>query len=196
MLPFILSFSLVFSLEPSQECVVSHLQWASTVEIEKPFKISEKSRKAPKGYLERLYKSVLEEHGEYDPRFFALAWMESRLHYSHKRGDRGKACGPYQIHARHSYPMFHRKGGYKNWDEKKGFVKIAQECSKLFQVSYAVETLSRYLKLYDERDLPSCHHNSGIYGKCNSWYDKRVSYWETYFSLVQFVCDERVNKWL
>jgi len=92
--------------------------------------------------------------------------------------------------------MFRRKRGYKDWDEKENRLEIARECAKLSRVSYSVNTLSRYLDIFDDRDLPSCHHNSGIYGKCNDWYDERVKYWEGYFSLVAVLCDERVKKWL
>lgn len=188
--------SLLLSLSLSTQCVLDHLEWASGVEIQKPFKINSSARRASKKYLSRLYDAVLEENGEYDPRFFALAWMESRLRVNVRRGDKGQACGIYQIHARHSYPMFRRKRGYKDWDEKENRLEIARECAKLSRVSYSVNTLSRYLDIFDDRDLPSCHHNSGIYGKCNDWYDERVKYWEGYFSLVAVLCDERVKKWL
>lgn len=183
-----LALLLSFSLTLSSQCVVNHLEWASSVEITKPFNLRVSSLKASKRYLEKLYDSVMEKHGEYDPRFFALAWMEGRLRRNVRRGDRGKACGPFQIHARHSYPMFRRKRGYNGWDEKENRLNIARECAKLSRVEYSVETLSRYLKIFDDRDLPVCHHNSGVYGKCDEWYDQRVSYWEGYFALVGLLC--------
>lgn len=189
-----LSSLLMFAL--STQCVVEHLHYASGVEIVKPFKIKTSKLRASKRHLTRLYSLVLKEHGSYDPRYFALAWMESRLRPNIRRGDKGKACGIFQIHARYSYPMFRRKRGFNGWDEHLERLEVARECAKLDQLPYSVETLSHYLELFDDRDLPSCHHNSGIKGNCNEWYEARVNYWESYFSFVGFMCDERIQKWL
>ena len=120
--------------------------------------------------------------------------MESRLRPRPPIGDRGKACGIYQIHARHSYPMFRRKRGYVGWDEKdpKNRRTIRRECGKLRTTRYTVDTLSRLLDIFDDKELPPCHHNSGIYGKCNSWYAERPDFWVGYFTVAQYLCKEEV----
>ena len=116
-----------------------------------------------------------------------------------KRGDKGKACGTFQIHARHSYPMFRRKLGYKEWEPKasRNTMYINDECRKLESLSYSLDTLEKYLNIFDKKKKHPCHHNSGVYGKCNKWYKKRVDYWLTYFKLSKLICkeDQNENTW-
>ena len=45
--------------------------------------------------------------------------------------------------------------------------------------------------MMDKRDLHHCHHNSGFYGRCNTWYRQRVDYWTAYFEIANFMCNER-----
>lgn len=181
----------------SMSCFVDHLEWASKVEITKPFTLVPfSSRGANRKFLERLYKlSLQKEGGELDTRYFALAWMESRLRPFPKAGDKGQACGIYQIHARHSYPLFRRKRGYVEWDEKDPMNRrlIRIECARLRGVSYSVDTMSRLLDILDRKNKPACHHNSGVYGTCNDWYDERVSFWVSYFEVSKYICDERIQ---
>tara|TARA_B100000073_G_C23743603_1_gene574481 strand:- start:2898 stop:3674 length:777 start_codon:yes stop_codon:yes gene_type:complete len=193
-LSILLSLSLLTASSPKQ-CFLESASLASKVEIVKPFKILKGKHGTSRRFLQRLYKEVSKRNGgSIDPRFFALAWMESRLRPRPRIGDRGRACGIYQIHARHSYPMFRRKRGYVGWDDQSPESKrvIRRECGKLRTTSYAVETLSRLLNIFDEKDLPPCHHNSGIYGKCNPWYEERVDFWVGYFTVANILCSEKV----
>lgn len=188
-----IKFLLMISL--SSQCFVDQMQWASKVEILKPFSFFVAKRGADKRFLKKLYTLAEDKNEEIDPRYFALAWMESRLHPFPRSGDKGKACGIYQFHARHSYPMFRRRKGYVGWDEKDGKSKrlIRSECAKLRGVTYSVDTLSKMLKIHDKKDLPPCHHNSGVYGKCNSWYKERLDFWMLYFEASKVLCDERIQ---
>jgi hypothetical protein len=43
----------------------------------------------------------------------------------------------------------------------------------------------------DERDLHPCHHNSGIYGKCNTWYKERLDFVNTYLKLSKVLCGQK-----
>lgn len=186
---------LFLMLSLSSQCFVSQMQWASKVEIVKPFKLFVSSRGADKRFLKKLYKLASDQDSKVDSRYFALAWMESRLRPFPRSGDKGKACGIYQIHSRHSYPMFHRKRGYVGWNEKdkENRILISRECSKLRDVTYSVDTLSKILKIHDKKEKHPCHHNSGVYGKCHTWYKKRLDFWMSYFQVSKFICDKKVR---
>ena len=146
---------------------------------------------AKKKHLEFFLKTILKNNKDIDERILALSWMESRMRPFVRRGDGGKACGAFQIHARHSYPMFRRKKGYINWEPKapRNAHYINGECRKLEKLSYSISTLKKYLDIFDKRNKHACHHNSGVYGKCNTWYKKRVDYWLTYFKLSKLICN-------
>lgn len=189
-----LSLIISLALTTPQQCFLEKLEWASHIEITKPFNLNTTYRGTSRRFVKRLYEEVIKKEGEADPRYFALAWMESRLRPRPPIGDKGKACGIYQIHARHTYPMFRRKRGYVGWDEKDPNSKriIRGECGKLRSTPYAVDTLSRLLNILDDKGLPPCHHNSGIYGKCNPWYAERVDFWVGYFTIAKILCSEKV----
>ena len=187
---------LILMLSLSSQCFVDQMQWASKVEILKPFSFHVSTRGANKKFLKKLYKLAEKKNDKIDSRYFALAWMESRLRPFPNLGDRGKACGIYQIHARHSFPMFRRRKGYVGWDEKEDTSKrlVRSECAKLRGVTYAVDTLSKFLRIHDKKQLPPCHHNSGVYGKCHPWYKERLDFWMLYFEASKVICDERIQK--
>lgn len=186
-------FPFVLALAVSSQCFINHLEWASRVEIAKPFDINVRSKKTDRRFLNRLYRLTLQKEGEIDVRYFALAWMESRLRPFPPVGDGGRACGIFQIHARHSYPLFRRRGGYKGWVEKENKIAVRRECAKLKGVTYAVDTMSRLLELFDKKDVHACHHNSGVYGECDTWYEARLNFWLAYFEMSKFICDERIQ---
>ena len=91
-LSILLSLSLFTASSPKQ-CFLESASLASKVEIVKPFKILRGKRGTSRRFLQRLYKEVSKRNGgSIDPRFFALAWMESRLRPRPRIGDRGRAC--------------------------------------------------------------------------------------------------------
>jgi hypothetical protein len=189
--------SILFSLsfltpKPDFQCMAEATHQASKVEILKGWKFTQ-TRGAPPRQVRYLVRQATEEDGTIDSRILAISWMESRLRIGVKRGDRGKACGIFQIHARHSYPLFRRKRGYRDWNESENVRQINAECRKLETTSYSINTMKRLLKMMDERDLHPCHHNSGIYGACNEWYRQRVDFWVNYFDFHKLKCDERVQ---
>ena len=164
---------------------------ASGVEIKKGFVIS-KTIPEKRNKLNKILNASI-KNNDIDVRIFALSWVETRMRSNTKNGDQGKACGIFQIHARYSYPMFRRKYGFKNWKESKNKHKIKYECNKLRKVKYSVNTLNKYLKLFDKRKLHVCHHNSGIYGKCNKWYKKRVEFFVNYFNFSKVLCSNNMK---
>ena len=186
--------SIMLTLAVSSQCFVDRLEWASRIEITKPFEVNVSVKKSNRRFLKRLYSLALkEEEGDLDARYFALAWMESRLRPFPPVGDGGRACGIFQIHARHSYPLFRRRGGYKGWREKDNKLAVKMECAKLRGVSYAVDTMSRLLDIFDKKGAHACHHNSGVYGDCNPWYEERLNFWLAYFEMSKLICDERIQ---
>ena len=50
------------------------------------------------------------------------------------------------------------------------------------------------LNIFDKKHKHPCHHNSGVYGKCNNWYKKRVDYWLTYFKISKLICKENTHE--
>jgi len=174
----------------SLSCFLSKLEWASRVEIEKPFELVEVGGQPDVDYLTRLYEASHKE-GELDVRVLALAWMETRLKSRHSIGDSGRACGPFQIHARYSYPLFRRKNGAVGWVEKNERETIQVECGRLKRLDYSADTVHRLLDYFDHRQMPPCHHNSG-FGRCDSWYEERLDFWVTYFQTQKLLCDERM----
>lgn len=173
----------------SLQCLMPWVQEASRIEILKGWK-HYRGRPASSKSISRLLR-ILEKEGDVDSRMLALSWIEGRLRTGVKRGDRGKACGMFQIHARHSYPMFSRKRGYVDWDEKEHEREIKTECRKLELTKYSITTMSKYLEYMDRRDLHPCHHNSGPKGKCNQWYKQRLDFWITYFEIAKVACDPK-----
>ena len=171
--------------------MLTTLENASGIEIKKNFKIIQtypEKRKNLKKILNQVW-----NNNDLDSRVVALSWIESRLRAKSRNGDSGKACGIFQIHARYSYPMFRRKGGFRNWKEKDNKKLIDKECNRLKNIKYSVRTLKKYLKIFKNKKLHVCHHNSGIYGKCNTWYKKRVNFLVEYFNINKFVCKKSKN---
>jgi len=170
------------------QCFVHHVQKASGVEIKKNFTFQHTRQTNPK-QIKMFVKNVWNK-GDPNPQVLAISWMESRLRPFVRRGDKGQACGTFQIHARHSYPMFRRKGGYVDWKPKEYTNKILinKECRKLEHLAYSLDTLNKYLALFKKHDKHPCHHNSGFYGTCNTWYKKRLAYWIDYFQLTKLLC--------
>jgi len=177
----------------SFQCMLNHMSYASSVHI-KPGREMVQSRPASKRQLKRFLKELTKDEEDVDPRILALSWIESRIRPSVRRGDKGKACGMFQIHARYSYPMFRRRKGFVGWVEKEEKDKISQECRRLENISYSIKTVEKLLGMMDKRDLHPCHHNSGFYGRCNTWYKQRVDYWTAYFEIANFMCNERTIK--
>jgi hypothetical protein len=171
----------------SLQCMVTYVQEASRTEILKGWKYY-RGRPTSSSRALRLLK-YMEEDGDIDTRLLALSWIEGRLRTGVKRGDRGRACGIFQIHARHSYPMFSRKRGYVDWDEKESKHLIERECRQLEHTKYSITTMNRYLDYMDRRDLHPCHHNSGPKGKCNTWYKQRLDFWIGFFEIAKIACD-------
>jgi len=169
-------------------CYLNHLKTASSMEITKQNKIL-KAKPANIKHLTFLLKKTW-NNGKPNSTILALSWLESRLRPFVKRGDKGQACGTFQIHARHSYPMFRRKSGYKNWLPKapKNAMFINKECRRLESLQYSINTLNKYLRIFKKHKKHPCHHNSGIYGKCNTWYKKRLDMWITYFEVSKLIC--------
>lgn len=194
-----LLFTLPFLvIQPESECMLDAMTEASATAIRPPaprtkeWRFSE-TRPAKRGRLKFLLKHMTEENGSIDSRLLALSWMESRMRIGVVRGDRGKACGIFQIHARYSYPMFSRKRGFMDWVEKNEGRAIREECRRLERTKYSITTMRKYLGFMDRRDLHPCHHNSGHLGKCNTWYKQRLDYWLSYFNTHQVLCDRRVQ---
>lgn len=185
--------NLLLILGLSFQCMLNHMSYASSVHIKPGWKMVV-SRPASERQLKRFLKELTKDEEDVDPRILALSWIESRIRPRVRRGDRGKACGMFQIHARYSYPMFRRRKGFVGWVEKEEKDKINQECRKLENISYSVKTVEKLLVMMDKRDLHPCHHNSGFYGRCNTWYKQRVDYWTTYFEIANFMCNERTIK--
>jgi hypothetical protein len=180
---------LVLALSLSFQCMLNSLEVASRVEIKRDWSHVTTSS-ASKKHLRKLLTHAWGEEGP-DSRVFALSWLESRLRPV-RTGDRGKACGVFQIHARYSYPLFRRKRGFNGWEEKAEESKplIQRECRKLLNLKYSVDTMRRLLSMMDKRDLHACHHNSGFYGKCNTWYKERASFWISFFSISKWMCEK------
>ena len=164
---------------------------ASRVEIKKGFVIAEHSPEK-RSKLKNILEASMNNNA-IDSRIFALSWIETRMRLNTRNGDKGKACGIFQIHARYSYPMFRRKYGFRNWKESNNKNEIKYECNKLKKVKYSVNTLNKLLKIFDKRKLHVCHHNSGIYGKCNTWYKKRVEFFLNYFNHNKVLCSNNMK---
>ena len=86
--------------------------------------------------------------------------------------------------------MFHRKRGFVDWNEKHPInrVKILKECNKLSNVNYSINTMNKFIDLMDDKGLHPCHHNSGFYGKCNTWYKQRINILVSYFEIAKLMC--------
>lgn len=185
-------------IQPEQQCFLDAMSKASSTVIRPPAPKSEDwrfstTRPAKRSRLKFLLKHMKEEDGSIDSRLLALSWMESRMRIGVTRGDRGKACGIFQIHARYSYPMFRRKRGFVGWVESEEANTISAECRRLERTAYSISTMRKYLGFMDHRELHPCHHNSGHLGQCNTWYKQRLNYWLNYFNTHQVLCDRRVQ---
>ncbi len=174
----------------SFHCMMDSLQYASRVNIEPNWKFHYSK---PANYSDqiRLLQHAWED-GNPDPRLLALAWMESRIRPNVNRGDNGRACGVFQIHARYSYPQFTR-GHWNGWKPEEHKDAIQKECVKLKNpnTKYSVEVMKKFLTLFDDKDLHPCHHQSGINGTCDAWYKKRLDYWITYFQYKIVTCSDK-----
>lgn len=172
-------------------CMLNAMQEASSIEITQGWHFHQ-TKPAKKAQLKRYLNVLIEKSdGDIDPRLLALSWIESRMRTNITRGDRGRACGIYQIHARYSYPYFRRKRGFNGWVERLNRRSISSECSKLESLTYSVDTMQKLLSKMDDKGLHPCHHNSGFYGKCNTWYKDRLDYWTSYFYLAKTICTQR-----
>lgn len=173
----------------SLQCFTDHVKFLSSVEITKGMNVSV-HRPVPQRNIKNLINTWVKVSEDQDVRILSLAWMESRLRPWVKRGDRGKACGMHQIHARYSYPLFLRKRGFNGWDEKapKSRSKIKRECSRLEVSKYSMNTMEKLLNLLDRKDKHPCHHNSGVYGKCNEWYKTRLEVVTIYLYYAKYKC--------
>lgn len=171
----------------SFQCMMESLQQASKVHINPKWKFTQ-SKAAPYRDQMLLLQSAWDDENT-DPRLLALAWMESRIRPSVNKGDNGKACGVYQIHARYSYPAFTR-GHWNEWNPAEHTAEIQKECVKLRQPAYSVSVMKRYLSIFDDNDLHPCHHQSGVKGTCNKWYKQRLDYWITYFQYKITTCSK------
>lgn len=170
----------------SMQCMIQSAINLSKVEIKPGLDFIE-VRPAKENRIKKLVKYSWEDN-DIDARILALSYIESRLRINTRSGDNGKACGTFQIHARYSYPMFRRKKGFVNWKESENVSIVNKECLKLRNVKYSIKTMKKYLKLFDKKKKHACHHNSGIYGKCNSWYKKRVDFLVLYFNASKINC--------
>ena len=168
-------------------CMLPFVEYASRVDIQRDWEM-QISRKESSRRLRRFLRTVGRDN-HIDPRILALAWIESRLRINVERGDRGRACGVFQIHARYSHPLLRRSQGFRGWVEEDESEVIEEECSKLEDHRYSVGTVRRLLSMMDERELHPCHHNSGWVGTCNSWYRERLNFWISFFTSAQFYCN-------
>ena len=170
----------------TQQCFIEAVNNVSKVEIKKDFNIVKTNINRERS-INKLFKYSW-ENNDIDSRIIAISYVESRLNVNIHSGDKGKACGTFQIHARYSYPMFRRKRGFVNWKEKENKIKIKSECKKLKRVKYSVKTMKKLLYMMDKRDLHPCHHNSGFYGKCNTWYKQRIDFIYNYLETSKVLC--------
>lgn len=167
--------------------MLNTVKHASSVEITKPWKFHY-STSTSELQLERFLNALVVKPNDLDPRILALSWVESRIRPNIRRGDRGRACGTFQIHARYSYPMFTRPKGFVGWNELDGYHSVKQECKRLENIRYSIKIMKKYLSLMDKKKLHPCHHNSGFYRKCNPWYKKRLDYWTSFFYFAKTAC--------
>lgn len=169
--------TILITLALSSQCLAGHISKLSGLHIDKWDNLVWYKPLVNTKRALRFVGTWIKKSPNLDPRMLALAWMESRFFSSVERGDSGRACGVYQIHARYSYPQFRRKNGSMGWNEKENKPQIESECSKLeTSLEYSMDTQIKFLRLMDKRGLHPCHHNSGIYAKsCNSLYEKRYN---------------------
>jgi hypothetical protein len=181
-------FYILAILNLTPQCMIEATNTISKIEIKKNFEIV-KVKNNRKKSVKSLFKYSW-ENDNIDSRLIALSWIESRLNVNVRKGDKGKACGTYQIHARYSYPMFRRRKGFSGWKESENLEKIDKECNKLQKTSYSVKTMKKLLNILDNKKLHMCHHNSGVYGKCNSFYKKRTDFLYLYLELSKISCSK------
>lgn len=188
---------IVFSL--SFNCMLDELHNASGMWWSKTKKLYY-GQKASKKHLKFLLKELIETNNGYlDTRYLAIAMIESGARVTTRAGDRGRACGVFQIHARYSYPFFNLN--YKSklkWKDNSfpdKAKKIKQECSRLSTVKYSVRTMKKLMNLMDKDNKHPCHHNSGIYTtRCDQWYKERINLWTLYFEIKKQLCSLKGSK--
>lgn len=178
-------------------CMLNTVEYASSVEIKSPWRLIHHDFPASRTQLKRFLNALIIKQNDLDSRILALSWIESRIRLNIRRGDKGRACGTFQIHARYSYPMFTRPNGFVNWSELDEYHSVKQECKRLENIKYSVKIMKKYLSLMDKKQLHACHHNSGFYGRCNPWYKKRLDYWTSFFSFAKTVCSikSKINEY-
>lgn len=166
------------------------LHYASSVEL-KPARVYE-YQPANRMHLSKLLNAVLVNNDDgFDPRYLSIALNESRARIYIRRGDKGRACGVFQIHARYSYPWYQLKT-YKQrlaWKHNPDPAKVQKECQRLSNVNYSVKVMKSYLQEMNKHHKHACHHNTGIYSNhCNTWYKQRIDLWNAYFSVNNVIC--------
>lgn len=141
-----------------------------------------------KSHAENLFDLSYDLNSGYvDIDLLSLGWIESRLKKRVKRGDKGRACGQWQMHARLSYPQFVRKS-WRNWNEKKFSFQIEKECKRLEKIKYASIQTKKYIALIKKRKKHMCHYNSGIGSKCSKRYKNKFDAIHKAFTDSVFVC--------
>lgn len=139
-------------------------------------------------HAEKLFDLSYDQKSEMiDIDLLSLGWIETRLKSKVKRGDNGRACGQWQMHARLSYPQFVRRS-WKDWDEKKFSLQIKKECKRLEKIKYASRQTKKYIAMIKKRKKHMCHYNSGIGSKCSSLYRKKFDAIYKVFATANSVC--------
>lgn len=171
-------------------CMLSAIDYSTKIEIlisKSGWNIIETNNKNAKDN-KQILNTLLHYNPELDVRVLSVAWVESRLKTKIKRGDSGKACGIFQIHARYSYPYLRRKKGFIGWNASESKDLIEKECKRLETVRYSIKTMLKYIDIMDKKDLHICHHNSGFKGRCNSSYKKKIDFWNYFFEISRLTC--------
>lgn len=181
--------TIILTLALSVQCLADELNRFSGLQIEKDYTLSWYSPILGRRRSRKLVQTWIKKSPEMDTRLLALAWMESRIYPEVERGDSGRACGIYQIHARYSFPQFRRKKrAWSEWNSEEKKISIEAECVRLeSSIEYSMDTQIKFLRLMDQKDLHPCHHNSGIYAKgCNNFYAGR-------YNIIESMIDEAVE---
>lgn len=139
-----------------------------------------------KSHAEKVYESVLFD-GTVNLDLLSIAWVESRFKKNIKRGDSGRACGQFQMHARFSYPLFVRKS-WVNWSEKAFKKEIEKECRNLESLKYGAYQTKKMVDILKSKNLPLCNYNSGIKGKCSKKYEKSILSIKHKLEKAKYVC--------
>lgn len=139
-------------------------------------------------HAEKIFEVAYEEdYEELDLDLLSIAWIESRFKRNIRRGDRRRACGLWQMHARFSYPMFVRKS-WANWSEDRFKTQIDKECRKLETITYGAKQTKKYITHIKSRGKHLCHYNSGVGGKCSRKYRKKFDMIREAFENAETIC--------